>query len=419
MADELTHKDEYEALRDEITMCQHEMHQTWLWATIAAGAVYTWLPSHRSDINNIQLSLLGWSIPPSLFSFLIWLIPPFLLSFCFFRYGVFWFRIRSLADYQGRIEKHAFRDEKDSSAFSVDDFVDLPSLGNKLRQKKRPVDTWLAAQLSPATQVALETSQGSSSDQAPLGTALLQDFNTTVRGSSIYTAERFDGVNLRSETRDLLLKNPQGNGLLRLNRLLLEDAYPLELSRNQLQGFANYNRECLDKKIVIKLPSWRDFFTGAKVILGFASFVFCLLFSWCLPQTISECLAKKIGKWLPSGKHFFTVVGFILWSALIVCSGFLSISLSQTKLDDSLSGQVTDSATHLPIIGATVAVTDSSKAPHVVTTDATGHYVVPSLPTGLATVTAKKAGYDRASSAPNIKAGTNTQDEVLVSKKLP
>src|ERR1017187_7654951 len=127
------------------------MHRTWLWAILAAGAVYTWLPSHRSYINNIHLSLLGWSIPPFLFSLLIWLIPPLLLIFCFFRYGVFWFRIRSLADYQCRIEKHAFREEKDSSTFSVDDFVDLPSLASKLRQNKGPVDTWLAAQLSSAT----------------------------------------------------------------------------------------------------------------------------------------------------------------------------------------------------------------------------------------------------------------------------
>src|ERR1017187_2536949 len=116
-----SHLDEYNGLREEITMCQHEMHRTWLWASIAAGAVYTWLPSHRSDINNIQLSLLGWSIPPFLFSLLIWFIPPFLLIFCFFRYGVFWFRIRSLADYQDRIEQLAFREEKGSSTFSVDE----------------------------------------------------------------------------------------------------------------------------------------------------------------------------------------------------------------------------------------------------------------------------------------------------------
>jgi hypothetical protein len=259
-----SHLDEYKALHDEVTMCQHEMHRTWLWASIAAGAVYTWLPSHRSDINNIHLSLLGWSIPP------------LLLIFCFFRYGVFWFRIRSLVDYQCRIEKHAFIEEK------------------------------------------------------------------------------------------------------------------------QLPGIARYNRECLDKNI---------FDSGAG--------------AFPLPERFMKMLPGWIKQWLPSTRHFFTWVAFILWSALIVSSILLSWSLSRTKSDDSLYGQVIDSVTRLPIVGATVAVTDSSKNPHTVTTDAAGHYGVSSLPTGPARVTAKKTGYDRASSERTIAPGTNTQDEVLVPKKSP
>ena len=297
----LSHLDEYKALREEITMCQHEMHRTWLWASIAAGAVYTWLPSHRSDINSIHLHVL------------VWYIPPFLLIFCFFRYGVFWFRIRSLADYQDRIEQLAFREEKGSSTFSVDE---------------------------------------------------------------------------------------------------------LELSRTQLPGFAHYNGECLDKKIVKRLPSWRGFFTGVKVILWSALIVCCLLLSWSLPQTIRECLDKKIGKWLPSWRHFFTGVAVFLWSALIVCSILLSWSLSQTKSDNAISGQVTASLTGLPIVGATVAVTDSSKITLTFTTDAAGHYGVSNLPTGPATVTAKKTGYTRAHSSPTIVPGTNTQNEVLVLKSV-
>jgi len=117
--------------------------------------------------------------------------------------------------------------------FSVDDFADLPSLASKLGQTKRLVDKWLAGQLSAATQIALANYQGSSSDQAPLQEALLQDLNASIRGSLGRNARCFAGVALRSETLDLLSKNPQGGGLLRLNRLLLEDSYPLELSRKR------------------------------------------------------------------------------------------------------------------------------------------------------------------------------------------
>ena len=101
------------------------------------------------------------------------------------------------------------------------------------------------------------------------------------------------------------------------------------------------------------------------------------------------------------------------WVVLIGWSILLSWSLLQTKSNDTLSGKVTDSLT-----GLSVAITDSSKIAHTVTTDAAGHYGVSDLPTGPATVTAKKTGYARAHSSPTIVPGTNTQNEVLVLKSV-
>ena len=100
--------DEYKAVHDEIAMCQKEMHQTWLWATIAAGAIYTWLASHGSEINN--LGFLRW---------LIWFVPPVLLFFCALRYAIFNQRITWLAQYLCRIE---------AAAFGPDDNVPLPGV---------------------------------------------------------------------------------------------------------------------------------------------------------------------------------------------------------------------------------------------------------------------------------------------------
>lgn len=53
-----------------------------------------------------------------------------------------------------------------------------------------------------------------------------------LQGSLIYDEQRFVGVDLREETADLLWMNPQAQDLARLNRLLLEDAYPLEVVRD-------------------------------------------------------------------------------------------------------------------------------------------------------------------------------------------
>lgn len=118
-----------------------------------------------------------------------------------------------------------------SSKFSVDDFLDLPSLAGQLKKPKRAVDTWLAGQLSPATQTALSNYRGQGSDPAALQTGLVQDFNRIIGGPSIYASLSAAGVDLREETEKLHSQKPQGDDLVRLNRLLLEDAYPLELSR--------------------------------------------------------------------------------------------------------------------------------------------------------------------------------------------
>jgi len=100
--------DEYKTVHDEIAMCQKEMHQTWLWATIAAGAIYTWLASHGSEINN--LGSLHW---------FIWFVPPVLLFFCALRYLIFNQRITWLAQYLFRIE---------TAVFGPDDNVPLPGV---------------------------------------------------------------------------------------------------------------------------------------------------------------------------------------------------------------------------------------------------------------------------------------------------
>ena len=119
--------------------------------------------------------------------------------------------------------------------FSVADFVDLPSLASKLKQPGRAVDAWLAERLSATTKATLGEYQGQGSDPAPLQQALLPDLNRFLfwgyaGGGSIYEGQRFSGIALRSETRTLLSQSPEvGVDLARLNRLLLEDAYPLEL----------------------------------------------------------------------------------------------------------------------------------------------------------------------------------------------
>jgi len=110
-------------------------------------------------------------------------------------------------------------------------------------------------------------------------------------------------------------------------------------------------------------------------------------------------------------------------------SGYVTASVSPTIVagantqdlgltPNTLTGLVTDAVTTLPIVGASVAVTDSSNAVHAVTTDATGHYSVTVLPTGPASVTASQIGYGSAGANPTIIAGANIQNLSLTANTL-
>lgn len=61
-----------------------------------------------------------------------------------------------------------------------------------------------------------------------------------ISGRSIYDPKQFHGVALRTETKRLLATRPKGESLCRLNRLLLEDAFPDLIEREHGRGYAKW-----------------------------------------------------------------------------------------------------------------------------------------------------------------------------------
>jgi cellobiose-specific phosphotransferase system component IIC len=118
-----------------------------------------------------------------------------------------------------------------SPALSVSDLKNLPDFAAKLNQPKDAVSRYISGRLSAATKQTLTEYQNPGSTPASLEPDLQRDLNAIVEGSSIYEDPRFSGVALRGVTKNLSERKPQANDLARLNRLLLEDAYPLEISR--------------------------------------------------------------------------------------------------------------------------------------------------------------------------------------------
>jgi membrane protease YdiL (CAAX protease family) len=114
--------------------------------------------------------------------------------------------------------------------FSASDLADLQSLARNLKQPADAVSAFLKTQLSAETLTALAEYREPDFDRASLQTALVGDLNRIIDGESLYDLRRFAGVALRPETKQLVTEKPRGAALVRLNRLLLEDAYPLEIS---------------------------------------------------------------------------------------------------------------------------------------------------------------------------------------------
>lgn len=134
--------------------------------------------------------------------------------------------------YEGRVGRIDI-DRLGRSTFSVDEIKDLPGLANKLKKRTDPVSAFLWTNDWHENGSNIFQWAVTNSHQAK---AVVQALNVVIGGEdiNIYDADRFKGIALRPETINLLKNNPRGPALATLNRLLLEDAYPRELSRIHL-----------------------------------------------------------------------------------------------------------------------------------------------------------------------------------------
>jgi hypothetical protein len=119
------------------------------------------------------------------------------------------------------------------ATLSEGDITNLVSFAAKLKQPSPSdgVSQYLSTALSPATRKLLSNYAGGR--DSPLQQALVDDLNQVIQAGPVYDAQRFAGAKLSPQTLSLLAQNPQGEDLIRLNRMLLLDAYPLELTKSR------------------------------------------------------------------------------------------------------------------------------------------------------------------------------------------
>jgi hypothetical protein len=94
------------------------------------------------------------------------------------------------------------------------------------------VSAFLSEQLDDAVKAQLAEFSPASTNARAVKSALAKNLSKAASGPSLYDESRFAKVQLRPETVALRKKNPEGLELARLNRLLLEDAYPKEISKS-------------------------------------------------------------------------------------------------------------------------------------------------------------------------------------------
>ena len=157
----------------------------------------------------------------------------------------------------GRVCFRSYRNEKGSQAFSDGDIKSPQRFVAKL--KKLPTDalsTYLNGRLTQIPRQQSAALDDSNSDYAAMEVSLIKSLNSIIHGPSIYDTQRFEGVILRSETLETLDRNPQEEDLVRLNRLLLEDAYPTEILRTHkpLLRFKRTTRQIADKTAKLGFP---------------------------------------------------------------------------------------------------------------------------------------------------------------------
>jgi hypothetical protein len=132
------------------------------------------------------------------------------------------------------------------STFSAEEIKDVSRLVGRLGKQSDPISDFLWKGLSRPDPATLTKYQPSAPSSTQAQDVVVQAFNKVVAEPCIYEAERFKGVSLRPETTEILKQSPTGPGLAHLNRFLLQDAYPLELSKKKgpfTKAFAGHTKE--------------------------------------------------------------------------------------------------------------------------------------------------------------------------------
>ncbi|HVM47959.1 MAG TPA: chloride channel protein, partial [Candidatus Acidoferrum sp.] len=120
-----------------------------------------------------------------------------------------------------------------SPQFTMADLADPSAFAQRLQKPAESdrLSRFLADELSPGTQLMLSNFTGHA--DARLTKALADDLNHILQTTPLYQPELFSNVKVAPGTLAMARHQPQGLDLLRVNRRLMQDAYPQEVTRSR------------------------------------------------------------------------------------------------------------------------------------------------------------------------------------------
>jgi hypothetical protein len=127
--------------------------------------------------------------------------------------------------------------ENSAMSLPIGGITDPAAFAAKLSNGPDAVSVFLRGQLQDSVKADMAAFSTSSANAKAVISALMKELNQVISGPSIYDKARFSNIVRRPETEQLLQQNPHGQQLARLNKLLLEDAYPGELAKSSTTGW--------------------------------------------------------------------------------------------------------------------------------------------------------------------------------------
>lgn len=135
------------------------------------------------------------------------------------------------------------------------DLINAAGLVTQLQNAVDPLSHFLREQFSPGMRQQVEAWSPSSPVSEALKTALVSELNRLLQGHSLYTPERFADVPLSEETRRLA-EQTSGTGATRLNRRLLDEAYPDTIAESLPDSTSIHDLAYL--ATLLPLPPWQE-----------------------------------------------------------------------------------------------------------------------------------------------------------------